>query len=146
MTFTNDSAIPIYVTTIELFATPAKVVKEIYVRVADSASIAIYDERPVTIENDFIPDESTANSIAQIIVDDNKALNKPNEVTVKGVPQLQIGDLVTLDDGETYYVRKVVAKFQNNRFVQTLSVVQKTIVSYFRVGISTIGGTDKIAP
>jgi hypothetical protein len=150
MVFANSHATtPVYITSLELFATPAKVVKKIYVREEDATSVAKYGEITIAIENDFIQDESTATSIAKIILADNSSYGETLEITVKGVPQIQIGDVVqvTTDNiNQTYYVSKVVGKMVGARFIQTLTIVKKTFQSYFRVGISLIGGTDKIAP
>lgn len=150
MVFANSHATtPVYITSLELFATPAKVVKQVYVREQDATSVAKYGEIPVTIENDFIQDEATATSIAKIILADNSAYGEIREIIVKGVPQIQIGDVVlvtTESINQTYYVSKVVGKMSGAQFTQTLTLVKKTFQQYFRIGISLIGGTDKIAP
>jgi len=150
MTFANDNATtPIYITTLELFATPAKVTHQVYARYQDDDSVEDYHERPVVIENEFIPDESTGNSLATIVVTDNKDYNDYREIEVVGAPQLQIGDLVGVSDEnqkDTYYITKIVGKMVDAKFTQVLTVVKKTINKYFRIGISTIGGSDQIAP
>jgi hypothetical protein len=150
MTFANSHAtIPIYITGIALFGTPAPATSVAYDRVEDATSVAAYDERPLTIENDFIQDTSTAHSISTIIIEDNKAFSPVRELDVVGVPQLQVGDTVIISDEkvtDTYSVTKIVSKMVQTQFTQTLSVVKKIMRTYFRPGISSIGGADAIAP
>lgn len=150
MTFENThSSTAIFITDILLYAIPAKISKKIYARVEDTSSVAKYLERPVTIENNFIQDESTADSIARIIIEDNKEYNPYREIDVMGVPQLQVGDLVRITDekfSDIYFVTKIVGKMSGAKFIQTLTVIKKTINQYFRIGISTIGGTHPIGP
>lgn len=150
MTFSNSGTKPVYITQLELFATPAKVMSEIYVRKEDSTSIGLYDERPAfKIVNDYIQDEGSANSIAQIVLSDRAELDDQRVMTIKGIPQLQVGDVIRYTDevtNETYFVNRINGILNTSGFKQTLNVTKRTINSYFRIGISLIGGTDMIAP
>lgn len=153
MTFSNTNAFAVYINLLELWATPARIVKQIYVREQDDASVAEYDERVMTIENDFINDETEATSKAKIILDDWSQYGGISELVVKGNPALQIGDAVgcTIDGfAGTYVLSKIVNKFllsgNGVQFTQVLTVKKRTFQTYFTIGISTIGGTDVIAP
>lgn len=150
MTFTNSASVPVFITQLELFATPAKVMSQIYVRKSDSASIANYDERqPFKIENDYIQDEGSANSIGQIVLSDRAELDDQRVMIIKGVPQLQVGDVIRYTDNvtnQTYFVTRINGILNSSGFRQSINVSKRTIRSYFRIGISTIGGTDQIAP
>lgn len=149
MTFTNANAYPVYLTSIELYATPAVVVKQIYTRQADSASVAKYDERVLDIENDYINNEGDANSKALIILDDYATYSNQYILTVKGNPALQIGDTVNVNVwgfSGTYVINKIVNRWADGKFSQQLTVRKKTFRSFFTIGVSTIGGTDVIAP
>lgn len=149
MTFTNTNAFDVYITTLEIFAKPAKVVKEIYVRQTDTVSIAKYDERPVTIENDYFNNETDAISKATILLSDNSTYMNTFVLTVKGNPALQIGDPVNVSvwgSAANYVIKKIVNRWEAGKFTQILTVKKKVFVKYFTVGISTIGGTDVIAP
>lgn len=149
MTFTNPEVYPVYLTSIELYATPALVVKQIYVRQADSTSVAKYDERVLDIENDFISNEGDANSRAKIIIDDYATYANQYILTVKGNPALQIGDTVSVNVwgyAGTFVINKIVNRWEAGSFKQILTVRGKTFRTFFTVGISTIGGTDVIAP
>lgn len=150
MTFTNTASVPVFLTQLELWATPAKVMSEIYVRESNSPSIDQYEERePHKIKNDYIQDESAAESIAQIVLQDLAELDDQRRLQVKGVPQLQVGDVIRYTDevtADTYFVTRIAGVLNSEGFKQTLLVTKRTINVYFRIGISTIGGTDQIAP
>lgn len=153
MEFTNSNAYAVYITTLELFATPAKIVKEIYVREQDDASVAQYDERVLTIENNFINNEDDAYSKARIMLGDWANYGGVNEMVVKGNPALEIGDPIgsTVDGyAGTYVISKIINKFLKTgngiQFTQILTVKKHEFETYFTIGVSTIGGTDVIAP
>lgn len=149
MTFTNTNAFDVYITTLEIFGKPAKVVKQIYVRQTDAVSIAKYDERPLTIENDYFNTEADATSKAIILLSDNSTYQNQFVMTVKGNPALQIGDPVNVSvfgAAAMYVIKKIVNRWEAGRYTQILTVKKKTFVKYFTIGISTIGGTDVIAP
>lgn len=149
MTFTNTNAYPVYLTSIELYATPALIVKQVYVRYEDAASIAKYDERVLDIENNFINNEGDASSKAQIIIDDYSGYASTFELTVKGNPALQVGDPVNVcvwGSADVYVITKIVNRWELGKFTQRLTVRKKVFRKFFTVGVSTIGGTDVIAP
>lgn len=149
MTVSNSNAYAVYITSIELYATPALVVKQIYVRQADSTSVAKYDERVLDIENDYINNEGDANSKAQIILDDYSGYANTYVMNVKGNPALQVGDAVSVNVwgfSGTYVITKIVNRWADGRFSQQLTVRKKVFRTFFTIGVSTIGGSDVIAP
>lgn len=151
MVFTNAGSTPGFLTKVILYATPAKVIQEIYWREADATSVAKYDEQPLQIKNNFIQSEVMAKTLAKIIVQDRKDPARVRDITVKAVPQLQLGDVVTYNanDGQgalTYKAVRMVNKFSRAGAIQQLRLVRYTIQTYFQVGVSSIGGVDKIAP
>ena len=153
MEIENTNAYDVYINALELWATPAKIVKEIYLREQDDASVAEYDERVITIDNNFISNEGDAYSKAHIMLDDWAQYGGISELVVKGNPALQIGDPVgcTITGyAGTYAIAKIVNKFlmsgKGVQFTQVLTLKKREFQSYFTIGISTIGGTDVIAP
>lgn len=152
LTFTNSGSQSVYLTQLELFATPAKVVNDIYVRVQDDASVGSKDgveEHIHEVKNDLIQDEIAATTIGKIILDDRASEHDQEDWLAKSVPQLQLGDVVTYTDpntNETYFVTRINDIFNNSGYRQRLRVSKRTINEYFRIGISTIGGTDVIGP
>lgn len=146
LTITNNADVPVFLTDLVIFGSPAKVTKELFVRAEDSDSIAEYGERLLQIENNYIQTKEWAYALAKMLVEDLKAYNSVKRLVIRGIPQLQLGDLVTRD-GETYTVTRVKTKIDgSNGLTQELTLNKKTVQSYFRIGISAIGGTDIIAP
>ena len=149
MEFTNTNSFSIFITVLELFARPAKVVKQIYIREEDSTSVAKFDERVLTIENDYISNEGDAYSKAKIILDDESTYENTYILNVKGNPALQIGDAINVSvwgHAAVYVIKKIVNRWEAGRFSQQLTVKKKTFRTYFTIGVSTVGGVDVIAP
>lgn len=149
MTFTNSNSVSIWISQIQLYGTPARISSRVYVRKEDTTSTALFDEKVVTINNDYIQDEGAANSIAQIVISDQAGLTDRRKMLVKGVPNLQIADLVAYNDnitGQTYSVIRINGILNSSGFRQNITVAKRNIASYFRIGLSTIGGSDTIAP
>ena len=140
------SNVSAFVNSIDVFGRPARLIKDIYVRAQDDSSVTAYEERPLFLENDFIQDQSWANSLAQILIDDYSEPDKIQRLTIRAIPELQRGDLVSWQ-GRYWRIYGIKARLSPSYgFLQELTLLQRTITSYFRIGISLIGGTDKIAP
>jgi len=154
LTFTNTGAQEAFITQLEVFGTPAKVVNDIYERVEDATSVGArdgFEEHPLSppIENDLIQDAIAARSIGQIIIGDRAEDDDQQVWIVKAVPQLQVGDVVNYTDentNENYFVTRINDIVNNSGYRQVLHVTKRTINSYFRIGISTIGGSDVLGP
>ena len=149
MTFSNSHAFPVWITQLRLFGEPAKVITQIYVREQDDVSVAKYDERPISIENDFISTEGLATSKALMMLDDYAEYGDIREIEVKGNPAIQLGDMVTVDTPEVsddFIVTKKSESMANGKYTQRFIVKKFVRRSYFTVGSSLIGGSDVIAP
>lgn len=135
-----------FVTNIDLFGRPAKVLTDLYYRGQDDSSVTAYEERSLSIENDYIQDESWANSYSQMILNDWSDPDKLQRITIRAIPELQLGDLISWQGRywRTYGIRTKLDPSYG--FIQELQIVQRTITPYFRIGISTISGDDQIAP
>lgn len=150
--FSNSASKSVFITQLELFATPAKVQNDIYVRVADAASVGTwdgYEEKVYEIKNNYIQDATAANTIGQIILGDRASDQDQLSLLVKGVPQLQISDVVSwdeVDEEADYFVTRISGVINSSGFRQQITASKRTIESYFRIGISTIGGSDKLGP
>lgn len=142
----NTTAGNVYITSFTVNGRPAKVYSELYYRAGDDSSVTAYEERPLVIDNDYIQDQSWAASLAQLILNDFSDPENLQTITIRARPQLQLGDLISW---QGRYWRIFGIKTQMNPgigFVQELQLLQRTIQSYFRIGISSIGGSDRIAP
>ena len=149
LVFTNSATVPVYLTQLELWGTPAKVTNDIYIIEEDASSIASYETTTHKIENNYIQDEPAAISIAKIILADRAEVNDQVKMLIKGIPQLQIGDVVRYTDSksdETYYVTQINGILNSSGFRQTIIASKRTINEYFRVGVSTIGSGYGLAP
>lgn len=143
---TNSAAYTVFITAMTLYGRPAKVIKDIYFREKRSASVTAFEERPYKIENDYINSDSWANSFANLVLEDYSQPQKIIELTIRAIPELQMGDLISWQ-GKSWRVWGIKAQLSaENGFTQELKLLQRDIVTYFRIGISTIGGTDGIAP
>lgn len=150
MTFENTGSVGYYITKLDLWATPARVTHKIYMREQDDNSVADYDERVYSLENNFIQREDEAYSKSHIILNDYADYGSVKVLDVKGNMALQLGDCIDViqkDVGiELYIITKIFGRLQGGRFTQTLTVKQRDPQHYFTIGISTIEGTDWIAP
>lgn len=158
MTFTNAYTQPVYITKMALYGTPAKLKYVESKRYIDETSVASYERNPtgsgepLVITNDMIQDVSTANSLAYTLVKEYATPRKRLKCTVFAVPQLQLGDYVTVvlaDTGEALnmFVMGNSTKLDpGGNLVQDLELEQKVIKRYFTIGVSKIGQTDTIAP
>lgn len=150
MIFANSNSEDRYIIGLQLFATPAPVIKNIYIREQDDTSVSKYDERVITIDNDYFQNETEAQSFAKVGVRDYADFGDAQQVDVKGSPALQIDDTITLDIYNriadykiTKYINRIVTP---PNFEQTLLVKEFEAVNYFTIGVSLIGGTDQIHP
>ena len=142
----NNTSATAFVTSLTTYGRPAKVSKEIYTRVKDDSSITACEERPFVIDNEYIGSDSWANSFGQMVLNDYSEPENLQELVIRALPELQLGDLISWQ-GRYWRVYGIKTNIDpNDGFVQTLKLLQRTITSYFRIGISTIGGSDKIAP
>lgn len=164
MTFTNTYTQPVYITKMALYGTPAKLKYVESKRYIDETSVTDYTRNPtgagepLVITNDMIQDVSTANSIAYTLQKEYATPRKRLKCTVFAVPQLQLGDYVTVqlaDTGENLnmFIMGISTKLDiAGNLQQDLELEQKTVRRYFTIGQSAIAGgvsvngTHTIAP
>lgn len=146
ITFQNNSGSDSYITKIVITGRPAKATSEIYYREQRDASVTAYEEKNIVVENDFIGDSNWAKSLAGLLLNDYSIPENIQEITIRAIPELQLGDLISWQ-GRYWRIFGIKSKVDpSSGFVQDLKLLQRTIQTYFRIGISAIGGSDKIAP
>lgn len=146
ITIANSRSTEIFLTSFTLYGRPAKITSNVYYRSQDGSSVTAYDERPLSIENPYIQNQSWAQSYAQMILNDFSSIENLQRITVRALPDLQLGDLISWQ-GRYWRIFDMKSTLDPSEgFVQELLLLQRTMVTYFRIGISTIGGTDRIAP
>lgn len=149
LTFENTGASNAFITAIDLYGTPAKVVETIKVEETDQTSIDKFDEQLHEIDNEYIQDESNAQSRALILLHDYAEYGAGLEIEVKGSPALQMGDAVALDlDGYQgiFTITKTINVLSEGQFRQRLRVRQKTVATFFTLDVSVLDGDDLLSP
>lgn len=146
MVFANTSSSTVFITNIDLWGKPARKTGDIYYKGKVGASITAFEEHILKIDNDYIQDASWARSYAEMILNDFAYPENLQEVTIRATPELQLGDLISWQGRywRIFGLRTMINPSVG--FVQELKLLQRTITSYFRIGVSMIGGTDVIAP
>jgi hypothetical protein len=145
--FINSSSSIAYLTNMVITGRVARSVSQIYTRATAGHSITVYNEQVLTIsDNPFIQNQYWAESFAQMILQDFSTPEKIQKITIKAFPELQLGDLISWQ-GRYWRIFDIKSTLDPNQgFIQELTLLQRTVASYFRIGVSTIGGTDQIAP
>lgn len=147
ITFSNSSNSNIYLTNLVITGRVARSVSQIYTRATAGHSITVYQEQLLSItDNPFIQNQSWAETYAQMILQDFSSPESIHKITIKAFPELQLGDLISWQ-GKYWRIFDIKTMLDPGQgFIQELTMLQRTIISYFRIGISTIGGTDQISP
>jgi hypothetical protein len=147
ISFTNSGSVGGYLTSLVISGRVARAVSQIYTKATAGRSVTVYNEQVLTIsDNPFIQNQSWAESFAQMILQDFSTPEKLQRITIKAFPELQLGDLISWQ-GRYWRIFDIKTSLDpGTGFVQELTLLQRSVDSYFRIGISTIGGTDKIAP
>lgn len=143
---TNSSSASVFLVQIQLSGRAAIAPTNLYLRLKDSSSLTAYEERPYSLDNPYIQNESWANSLAQLLLDDYSNPENLQRITIRAIPELQLGDLISWQ-GRHWRIYDIKTTLDPDvGYIQELTMLQRRIVSYFRIGISTIGSTDAIAP
>lgn len=155
MVFTNNSGGTAYIIAAQIWGTPAKVVKNIYVKDQDDASILKYEEHPREITNNFISTEALAQDVIDSILANWQDGLNVLQLEVKGNPQRQLGDFVYLEsnrlpDGRFFgHIVGIAGRLEPGKFKQTIKLLGYYAINkgdnIFTIGLSTIAGTDEIA-
>lgn len=143
--FTNPTSTKAFITQMDIYGRPAKVSFDLYYRQQDDSSVTAYEERPLVIENNYIQTEDWARSLAGQILDEFAEPERLQSITIRAMPELQLGDFISWQ-GRYWTIYGCITRVDPDEgFVQDLDLLQRDIVTYFQIGVSTIGGADKIA-
>lgn len=145
-TLINSSGQKIYLTQFDIKGRPARITREIFHRNVDSASLTAYDPQVLKIANDYIQSEAWAETLSNMILRDYADPSRQQELIIRALPELQLGDVISWQ-GRYWRIFDIETTLDSaSGFIQRLKVIKTELTSYFRIGISTIGGTDGIAP
>lgn len=146
ITFRNTFTAPVVLTQLDIWAKPARRTGDIYYKGKSGSSVTAFEEQVLTINNDYIQDASWAASYAEMIIEDFKRPENLQTLTIRAMPELQMGDLISWQ-GRYWRIYGIRTQIDPSAgLIQDLKLLQRTIKTYFRIGISTIGGSDQIAP
>lgn len=97
VTVTNNGAEDLYLTKFQVRGNPAKIQKWIRVIESDSLSISTYGKQTIEIQNNFIQDDASAESIAyEELTRRADAINN-FKVKIIGIPYLVCGDAISVE-------------------------------------------------
>ncbi len=102
--FTNSSATALWVTMARVKGTPAIVTKQIRIDVSDATSIGKYGEQLHEITNHYFTSESFALAFANRVLAGNKEAPYTREIALRGIPYMQVGDIIKYHDAQNYVV------------------------------------------
>ena len=129
----NFSGVPVYLTKFQVRANPLKIHDWIRVIRRDEASIALYGEQSIELENDFIDKESWADSLARVEVERWKNAKNLFRVDILGHPEFRVGDVlsVELTEGnyENYMIYNMDWQVDNRGFSQKIEFVNPLTIS-----------------
>lgn len=154
---TNNYSSPVYLTSLKVRGTPAEKADTIFVKESDSTSVSTYGEIPTggyEVSSKYLTDEDYANTLANQIITWYKDPLERMEIKIKGLPQLQIGDMITVinSETETYFIMRITSiktsMSLEGGLIQVLklrSVTEFETLVFFEINTSEIGGTDVIS-
>lgn len=154
MVFENGGDQDAYIVNLDLWGDAIRVEDTIIAEESDPTSIENFDERRYELKTKYIQDVNSAISKVSILVDDYKDFGSILDIDVKGMPALQIGDVVTVE-GDTYngdfIITKIVQIMSNSKYAQRLRVKFKAPRLYFILSSdsearSLLDGTDVLMP
>lgn len=148
LTLSNASGSAVYITDMEIWGTPAKVVNKIYVREQDDDSVAKYDEQVRTIENNFLQTEAAAGAVARSLLYRYSEYGTTFDMSVKGTPAQQINDAITvnLEESGVYNITKQENIIGDGRYEQRLLATFVPEFVFFTLDQSILDGPDILAP
>lgn len=123
---------PCYFRKFNIRANPLKVYKWIRVREIDAASIELYDQQTIEIENNFINDEGLASDIAKEELRRWKSAKNNFKAKIIGIPYLRCGDVIATqlanDDYDDFMISEMTTVIDENGYTQELSLVEPLYV------------------
>ncbi|WP_439946515.1 hypothetical protein [Streptomyces sp. BBFR109] len=144
-TIQNSNAFDVNIDQFGLWGQPAKVVDKIEYTEVDQDSIDKYGEQVLEIDNTFIQSTDQCDSLAFMILDQFAEYANEVEMTVKGNPALQLGDIVTLDVRSyagTYKITKILDRLADGGYTQTITARHTDVRRWFVLDQSLLDGPD----
>lgn len=154
LSITNNDAGSVYLTLMKLRGKPYEEQGNEKIIIEDISSQKKYGIETLEISNKYLNDSDNANAIGNYILDIYKEPLNIINLRNRSIPQLQIGDIITIRNNETnmYYVQRIISIFQTivdgglNTEIVSRKIVDSEFGVYFTINVSSIGGTDPLSP
>ncbi len=149
--FSNTNGFAVNINQLFLWGQPGKKISlepTVY-NAYDDESVDKYEEKILTIDNNFIQSVSQADSLARTILDEYSDHNDIIIIEVKGNPAIQLSDIIEVDYDEfsgNYRVISITNKIQDAKFTQVLKCRKYTPRHWFTLNQSVLNGSDVLAP
>lgn len=151
ITFENSNGFAVNINQLFLWGQPAKKISlepAIY-DAYDDISVEKYEEKILTIDNNFIQSISQAESLALTLLDEYSEYNDIITIEVKGNPAIQLSDIIELDYEEfsgEYRVISIMNKIQDGKYTQVIKAKKYTPRHWFTLDQSLLDDGDVLAP
>lgn len=148
-TFTNANSFDVYLDAIEIYGSPARIVDTLNYEAFDQDSIDQYGEHLLSIENDMFGSESNCESFAYTVIDAYSQFDSIIEISVKGDPALQLGDIIWIDTSKIegqFQIIKISNSISSAGVTQVLKAKRYDPRSWFTLNQSLLDGEDVLAP
>jgi hypothetical protein len=148
-TIANANAYAVNIDQAELWGQPAKVIDTIAYTEVNQPSIDKYEENVLPISNPFIQSLDQCDSLAFSILEQFARYANEVEMTVKGNPALQLGDIVDLDVRSysgAYRITKTYNKLQDGCYAQVLTARKVLESPWFVLDRSLLDGDALLTP
>ncbi len=156
--YNSSTADVMYVTDLQIYGTPAKVLTTYIGEYFDQDSIDDYGLNPdnsgvvMEVKNDYIQDQGTADAYAFNIVSQFAQPGRQLTSVPFGNPAWQFGDVFEVnieDTAETLTMVMLGNRLNMDRTTalsQEMNLEERVFRNYFQIGVSQIGGLDAIHP
>lgn len=151
ITISNSNGFSVNIDQMVLWGQPAKRISlepTIY-DAFDEDSIDKYEEKILTIDNNFIQSTEQADTLALTILDEYAEYNDIITFEAKGNPAIQMSDVIEVDYEDTsgeYRLISTYGKTQDGKYTQVFKARKYTPRHWFTLDQSILNGTDVLAP
>lgn len=149
LTFTNTNSFDVYMNAIEVYGQPARIVDTINYEAYDQDSVDQYGEHLLKIENDLFGSESNCESFAYTTIDAYSQFDSIIEMSVKGNPALQLGDIIWVDTTKIagqFQIIKISNSISPDGVTQVLKAKRYNPRHWFILDTSLLDDGDVLAP
>lgn len=149
LTFTNTNSFDVYLNAIEVYGEPAKIVDTINYEAFDQDSIDQYGEHLLKIDNDLFGSEPNCESFSYTTIDAYSQFDSIIEISVKGDPSLQLGDIIWVDTTKIagqFQIIKISNSISPSGVTQIIKAKRYNPREWFTLNVSLLDGTDVLAP